>query len=76
MDKTAKRRRKPTETDADDVLSPYADIITSLARTRRMVEVDAPTSREKSLVLTKIDEAAMWVRQIPGDFMAEKHFNE
>lgn len=41
------------------------EAVSKLYEIRRNLEKDIPNSRERSLSITKIDEAAMWIKQIP-----------
>ena len=40
------------------------EISLELSKIYQMVETEAPASREKAMVLTKLDEAAMWFERI------------
>lgn len=44
---------------------PSTKIVGDIYTVRREVEKTYPPSRERSLVLTKLDEATMWLRSIP-----------
>lgn len=40
-------------------------VIGTLYQVRRFIEKEMPKCREASLAITKLDEAAMWYKQIP-----------
>lgn len=56
------------DTDSCDGIS----VVAGLYSIRRTIERNSPNSREKSLALTKIDEACMWYKQIPIVMEEEK----
>jgi hypothetical protein len=39
--------------------------VTDIWQVRRRLETDTPPSRERSLAMTKLDEAAFWIKSIP-----------
>lgn len=42
-----------------------AAVIVSIRNTKRLLDI-LPNSREKSITLTKLDEAEMWFNKIPA----------
>lgn len=52
-------------TDDEAKKDPSTKILGDLYEVRKELEASYPPSRERSLAMTKLDEAALWIRATP-----------